>query len=452
MAKIKEGMTEKEVLDILGKPDDIRTQFDPGGISRLHTKEIWCYGAKGHLGFPTLGCVYIDEGGQVQESFGGRGQPPKPDMFTEDQLRDLLRLLDTVPRLEGNSYNPLPVIQIVNTLQPLGKDKALAAMGEYIRVSGGWDFDGPHEGVFMVLLVLFDLPENIDSNQAGAFGAPYPCAPKDPHLIPRFPIAVVDDIPLMLVSGYELEGMATPMNDVLAFFRNNGQLHPKPLVPSNDPLSAIAHLMNSPQWIYADTNLQAAYGISLGNMEDSEREKSMVMEQLLRLIDSVYRLPTDNYGNRLPCGEPPEPAWQNVVTNVSLLKIKWDGQQNRFVFQDGTTLPQADKKIYRRQIWKLDDLGLEDAELILERKNKSWVEVNVNYSEESGAALRPAKLVLFDSKDMMSPLQTFPFTDTVGKGCGVYTGSSLRLVAGSQVMAKLLITGYRTNSSPVLIP
>src|SRR5689334_17899444 len=77
MSKIEEGTPESKVLAILGKPDDIRTRFDPGGIGRVRTKEIWCYGAKGHLGFPTLGCVYIDESGRSQEAYGGEGRPPK---------------------------------------------------------------------------------------------------------------------------------------------------------------------------------------------------------------------------------------------------------------------------------------------------------------------------------------------------------------------------------------
>lgn len=67
---IREGMTEAEVISILGRPEDIRTERDPGGIGRVHTKEIWCYGAKGHLSFPTLGCVYIDKSGRTQEAFG----------------------------------------------------------------------------------------------------------------------------------------------------------------------------------------------------------------------------------------------------------------------------------------------------------------------------------------------------------------------------------------------
>lgn len=452
MAKVKEGMTEKQVLDILGKPDDVRTQFDPGGIGRVYTKEIWCYGAYAHLGFPTLGCVYIDQDGRSQESFGGKGQPPKAGLFKEDKLRDLLRLLDTAPGLDGYSYNPQPVIQIVNTLQPLGKEKALAAIGEYIRVSDRWRGLTGSENMFLVLRTLFDVPDNIDPSQVEGFGAPSPPGPKDPHRIPRFPIVLVDDIPLMLAGGYMLEGMPIPMDRVLAFFRDNGQIHPAPLTPTNDPLSAIVHLMNSKQWIYGDTNLQESGGFSFGSAEDGEREKSMLMEQLLRLIDSVYRMPTDVYGNRLPCGEPPEPTWQKIVSDVSALKIKWDTQQNMLVFQNGTHNPKLENKIFRRQIWKLTGLGFEDAELVLERKNESWLDVIVSSTQKEGARLRPGTLFLFENNDNTTPAETFSFTNQVGFGGGSTESRTIAFPAGSEVTAKLAIPGYLTNSSPVWKP
>jgi len=210
--------------------------------------------------------------------------------------------------------------------------------------------------------------------------------------------------------------------------------------------------MHSSQWIYADTNLQQLGGFSFGPVEDNEREKSMLMEQLLRLIASVHRLPTDVYGNRLPCGEPPEPAWQNIVADVSALKIKRAPQQNLFVFQDGTHLPLADNKIYRRQIWKLAGIGFEDGELVLERKNQSWVEVMVSHSEKAGAALRPATLFLFDSNNLKSPLSTFAFASAVGSGGSTVESRTIGLRTDSEVTATLVIMGFQTNSSPVLRP
>ncbi|MGB7747765.1 MAG: hypothetical protein WBN75_10810 [Verrucomicrobiia bacterium] len=441
------------VIAILGQPDDVRTQFDPGGIGRVHTKEIWCYGTKGHLSFPTLGCVYIDTSGRTQEIFGGRGQPPKPSLFKEEELQSLLRLLDTSPGVEGYSYNPLPLIQIVNTLQPLGKEKSLAVIGEYIRVSDRWSHSmGAGNGLFPVLLVLFDFPDNIDPRRAAAFGMPEPAGPKNPHQIPRFPIAVVDDIPMMLIVGYSLEGMLSPMEEVLEFFRNNGLFRSRPLVPSDDPLATLTHLMTSTQWIYDDSKLAESGGISFGNADTSEREKSMLMEQLLRLIDSVYRLPTDVYGNRLPCGEPPEPTWQKIRTEVAALKIKWDSQQKMFVFQDGTHLPKLDTKIHQRTIWPLTGMDFEDAELVLERRSDDWVNVMVAFSERTGANLRPGTLILFSGDVNQQPLLTFTFTNLLGIGGGTTESRTIGLKEGSEIKAKLVIPGYNTNTSPIFKP
>lgn len=89
---------------------------------------------------------------------------------------------------------------------------------------------------------------------------------------------------------------------------------------------------------------------------------------------------------------------------------------------------------------------------MLERKNDSWVDVTVSYSQESGAVLRPATLFLFENKDARSPLQTFSFTSTVGTDGGTTESRTIGLPLNSEVTAKLVIPGYRTNSSPVLKP
>jgi len=169
------------------------------------------------------------------------------------------------------------------------------------------------------------------------------------------------------------------------------------------------------------------------------------MEQLLRLIDSVYRMPTDEYGNRLPCCEPPDPAWQKIVAKVSALKIKWDPRQDMFVLPDGSHLAKVDNKIYRRQIWKLTGLGFEDAEIVLERKDDNWVNVMVWGTAKAGAPLRFGTLFLFDNKNMRVPLATFSAT-------GGTESRTLGLIEGSELTAELAIPGYSTNSSPVLKP
>ena len=64
ISKLRVGMPKAEVARLLGRPDDIRTQYDPGGIPFGGTKEIWRYGTAGHLTTATLGQVFIDEKGR----------------------------------------------------------------------------------------------------------------------------------------------------------------------------------------------------------------------------------------------------------------------------------------------------------------------------------------------------------------------------------------------------
>jgi hypothetical protein len=83
MAQLSPEMTRDEVEAILGKPDDIRTKYDPGGIRSVEAGEIWRYGTNGHLTTATLGSVYIDENGKVQGVWGGVGDQPPAWMFSE---------------------------------------------------------------------------------------------------------------------------------------------------------------------------------------------------------------------------------------------------------------------------------------------------------------------------------------------------------------------------------
>src|SRR5262249_32935408 len=104
LGQIEEGLSEEQVIALLGPPEDIRTRNDPGGISTVGTAEIWRYGTSGHLTTATLGQVYIDENGRVQYVFG-KGDPPPEGLFEEEELRRLLAALDQVPSPAGWEFN-----------------------------------------------------------------------------------------------------------------------------------------------------------------------------------------------------------------------------------------------------------------------------------------------------------------------------------------------------------
>src|SRR5262245_9167847 len=73
LAKVRPGMGAAEARKIVGPPDDIRTAHDPGGIVTTGTDEMWGYGTRAHLGFATLGTIYIKADRTVQYVEGGKG-------------------------------------------------------------------------------------------------------------------------------------------------------------------------------------------------------------------------------------------------------------------------------------------------------------------------------------------------------------------------------------------
>lgn len=249
---VTEAMPTDEIVRLLGKPDDIRTHFDPGGISTSRTAEIWCYGTAGHLTFPTLGCVFIEKGA-AQYVYGGKGITPDSSTFTEGELRKLLQLIDSL--LESRCENPLLYIQLVNTLLPLGKDKALAAIDEYLRVSS--DFLGDRTPLFNLLRLLFEVPEDPGFMPRMMVGSPSVKEPEDRKLIPLFPIVLRDDIPLNLVIGYALAGRRQPVEQHVDYFRKMGRLREHALHPSDHPLELLTILEHSPQWIFDEVPREA---------------------------------------------------------------------------------------------------------------------------------------------------------------------------------------------------
>jgi hypothetical protein len=118
-------------------------------------------------------------------------------------------------------YDPVTVVRAVNGLQLTGKDAALDAV-EGQRVGS------EHYGLFWVLRVLFDVPRFPPVR----LGTPTIPPPTRADMLPRFPIVIVRDIPLLVVRGYSLSGLPEPVSDHIAYYRGHGTIRDRPLVPS----------------------------------------------------------------------------------------------------------------------------------------------------------------------------------------------------------------------------
>jgi hypothetical protein len=364
LATLREGMSAKDVLAKLGNPDDLRTASD-GPISTNGTKEIWRWGTNGHLTFATLGQVYLTEDGKVQYVFGAsgeRGEPPATTLLPEAQLVALLRTLDETPPIAGPSFNPRRLIEVVNTLQPLGKEKALAAIGEYARVASSFHDEGKRTGLFLVLRVLFEVPEDTGAMPAMMIGASSPAEPEDPRTAPRFPVTIEGDVPFLLVNGYRLAGVAEPVEEHIEFFREHGKLRGKPLAPTDKPAELVSRVM--------------AHHGSLYGEGSSSRWENMFVNQVLALVETVQREEPDDMGLRLPLGTGWQAHWTELRAQIGKLSIHWDGASHRYVFADGSSMKVPAPVHYTTETWSPAGAALS---IKLTRKDEHTVELDIGW-------------------------------------------------------------------------
>ncbi len=155
-----------------------------------------------------------------------------------------MRYLHPGPAHAG--YNdPLHLIRVTNYLQPLGKEKALAIVGEYARIH---DVGVDETWLFLLLRTLFDIPKEPGYMPDLYIGAMRPQPPRDRTRVPRFPIVIVDDVPFSLLHGVTLLGQAGSVTSHVEYFRNHGAIRGGKHCPPRDPYQSFQKLLRSSEW------------------------------------------------------------------------------------------------------------------------------------------------------------------------------------------------------------
>lgn len=458
ISQLRVGMHVDQVRELLGAPDDIRTHLDPGGISTRRTKEIWAYGTNGHLTFPTLGQVYIDIDDRVQYIYGGRDppeftyrvprpkpDPPNPELIGEEELRELLRTIDRAPHLMRGPKpsKALDMIQIVNALQPLGKEKALAVIDEYLRVCTEIH-RGPRTDIIIVLRILFELPEDPSA-------IPLSHAPGEREYRPQFPlypVVIHKDVPFFFpplggVSFSSTGGPPPPWSHV-EYYREHGVIRARPLRPPENPLVIFDELLASPKWTFKKKHE------FVGPSED-EMARWILADQLLALVETVYKVEADEFGRRIPLYEDLKARWNKILGEFSQLDVRWDVGQQKYVFADGSILPKKPPASYRREIWKLD-VPDRRVWVIMERVNEKTVNIILEHSAPDTVQPIPSSVFrIFNVDDPSKTLTEVPFDG------GFSGGSSIRryrveLAPGGKIQIEMVTDGQVETVSPVFKP
>ncbi|MDZ4720256.1 MAG: hypothetical protein SH847_17520 [Roseiflexaceae bacterium] len=140
----------------------------------------------------------------------------------------LMSILDKVATTPIEDYNPADVIKAVNTLQPLGKDQAIA---QITSARSAHNSQIPAYGLFWILRVLFDLPVG-QGFPPVRIGQPTIPPPAQAGILPRFPITILLDIPFLVVRGYYMGGLPESVDAHVAYFRTHGTLRTELLAPA----------------------------------------------------------------------------------------------------------------------------------------------------------------------------------------------------------------------------
>jgi hypothetical protein len=231
----------------------------------------------------------------------------------------LLRVLDRVPSYNaGYAYDPLSVIQAVNALHPLGKDRALAAIEAYLRAA---DPSAPgREGMFLVLRSLFEVPRDTRAMPPMMVGAPTPAVPANPRAAPWFPLSLGGDVPLLVIEGYELGGHPQPPEDHVAYFRARGVVRRDPLHPVDDPTALVEDVVQAGLW------------------PDAGRYRVLIINQILRLLRTVRRISPDAQGLCFAFGADAESRWKAERRALLAGGLRWDARAVRYTRRDGSVI------------------------------------------------------------------------------------------------------------------
>jgi len=224
-------------------------------------------------------------------------------------------IVDDCSSLDGFTFDPGTHIRAVNLLRAEDKTRVLTELREYCRLNASdnlWPSKSPK--IFLLLRVLF-MPTDTGTNFPPIqIGKPMDTETPAANDFPLYPLALMEDVPLLIVSGYFTGGLMEEPFSHLDFCERHCQLRSAPLRPPDDPLPLVDSLLNSEKWY---------------RKEGKEQDHAMLGAQLLRLVRAVYAPGADNqqFSTFLEAAE----VWSECVKTFQRLDARWDEQRNTYV-------------------------------------------------------------------------------------------------------------------------
>jgi hypothetical protein len=210
---------------------------------------------------------------------------------------------------QGLAFDPIPLIRAVNALLPLGKEKALKALGAYARLARDASIEEVHKHSldgFRILPIALLLFEGMPGYRIGAGDVEV-----------EVPVVLVQDVPFMLVAGYTVDGRPPDPAEYLR--QATGALRASPLAPRGIPLEAADDLVRSPLW----------KTLKLGAGSEG-RKKWQMRRQALEAASTVFSLRPDETTADC-CVDPTETQWRAAVERARGAGMIWSPEIQDFI-------------------------------------------------------------------------------------------------------------------------
>jgi hypothetical protein len=237
------------------------------------------------------------------------------------------------------AFDPLVLLTIVNRLQPLGKEKILA-LAERCVGDRRHD-DDASVTLGLALLVLFEVPADPGFLPGLAILDTWPYRSSNRMESPRYPIAVVGDVPILLAreaSGFGVHGIGPSRTVVQSLYYPRFRVREHPLVPKDDPFELVAMLKKTAPWFFEPVALRDGLwtpesGPWYPPRSGPQSGEKAVARQVLSLIGATIdpRPDVGEWGD-----EEFDKRWASARNTFLALQPRWDAKRGMFTISRQT--------------------------------------------------------------------------------------------------------------------
>lgn len=416
LSRVRPQMTQAQARAITGAPDDVLTRLDPELQATTIVTELWSFGAATHGAFPSYGSIGFDAQGRVFSVHGASANLGPPGSAPRDRLAELFGKLAAVSSLNGHEFDPRALVDAVNALATLPHGPILDVITEYLRVAPGW-MALDTQSIFLVLRAVFDPPRG--EHPSLALGAPDVAASAvTASGFGAFPLAIVGDVPVLLVSGYMLGGMPQQPESVLPWYRRQ-QLPVRSLRP--DVLRFASELDR--------TRVATLDG---GNAASTRGRRIMLYEQALRMVRDAFHPAFVQGLQHFDPNVDPTARWSELVRSMTDQRLLYT--RSGFVSARPPVVWPAATTARPRRVRHVHRGAGVEIEVLLERRSPEEVRVYLHGTRGAGPTFSSAAVTVLSSPSSTTPLQRFSLA---ANALGGYSVSDVLLAVRQPLVVRV---------------